>query len=73
MDQKTHCNMGYGYINMINLESVVLLYENVGMEYEEIMISSITTNGRIQRVRKCVVFVMVVCKVILFDLNGFDY
>ncbi|KNB44446.1 protein MEI2-like 1 [Blastocystis sp. subtype 4] len=28
MDQKTHCNMGYGYINMIDLESVVLLYEN---------------------------------------------
>ena len=29
MDQVTHCNMGYGYINMIDLPSVILLYEKV--------------------------------------------
>ena len=29
MDQQTHCNMGYGYLNMIDLPSVILLYENV--------------------------------------------
>ena len=28
-DEKTNCNMGYGYVNMIDLESVCLLYENV--------------------------------------------
>ncbi|KAK8832051.1 hypothetical protein WA577_005148 [Blastocystis sp. JDR] len=27
-DEKTNCNMGYGYVNMIDLESVCLLYEN---------------------------------------------
>lgn len=30
IDQNSHCNMGYGYVNMINLDAVVVLYENVG-------------------------------------------
>ena len=25
-DEKTNCNMGYGYVNMIDLESVCLQY-----------------------------------------------
>ena len=29
-DEKTNCNMGYGYVNMIDLESVCLLYNSVG-------------------------------------------
>lgn len=29
MDQNTHCNMGYGYVNMINVDAVIRIYENV--------------------------------------------
>ena len=30
-DQKTKCNLGYGYINMLDLDSVARLYTEVGM------------------------------------------
>ena len=30
MDQATNSNLGYGYINMIDLDSVALFYEKVG-------------------------------------------
>lgn len=29
IDQKTNCNLGYGYINMLSTESVVKLYHEV--------------------------------------------
>lgn len=29
IDQKTNCNLGYGYINMVDLESVIRLYKEV--------------------------------------------
>lgn len=32
IDQKTGCNLGYGYINMIDRASVVTLYEEVGID-----------------------------------------
>lgn len=31
IDQKTSCNLGYGYINMIDTQSVIALYEEVGV------------------------------------------
>ena len=29
IDQKTNCNLGYGYINMLSIESVIKLYNEV--------------------------------------------
>lgn len=29
IDQKTKCNMGYGYVNMVDLDAVCVLYDNV--------------------------------------------
>ena len=34
IDQKTNCNLGYGYINMVDLESVIRLYKEVGRRDE---------------------------------------
>lgn len=34
MDQATNSNLGYGYINMIDLDSVALFYEKVGDDHQ---------------------------------------
>lgn len=31
IDQKTNCNLGYGYINMIDLDSVCTMYREVAL------------------------------------------
>ncbi len=29
MDQRTGCNLGYGYINMVDIQAVIDIYKNV--------------------------------------------
>ena len=38
IDQNSHCNMGYGYVNMINLDAVVVLYENVDLFLDSLFV-----------------------------------
>lgn len=49
IDQNTHCNMGYGYVNMINVDAVITIYENVCVYYR-LSISSTIADGLTQRV-----------------------
>lgn len=67
MDQNTHCNMGYGYVNMINADAVIQMYENVCVVYW-LRISSTIADGPTQRVWRFVQFAMDVCKVVLYHL-----
>lgn len=65
MDQNTHCNMGYGYVNMINVDAVIRIYENVFI-YHWLSISSTIADGLTQRVWRSVQYVMDVCKVVMY-------
>ena len=69
IDQKTNCNLGYGYINMVDLESVIRLYKEVGRR-DELWCSSMERSGQILEVLKCVQSVMVDYRVEMFILKG---
>ena len=69
MDQKTNCNMGYGYVNMVDLDAVCVLYDNVFPFAKWCLLSLTIIVGRILGVKRSARSVTDVCRAILFR-NG---
>lgn len=49
MDQESHCNMGYGYVNMVDLDAVCVLYENVRILYPSHVVQQLSVAPHAQR------------------------